>query len=58
MYTVGNIVKVHPNGRINYEGQLTTADGCDLQAEQAMLASQKLEDIARRQQTNKVGLPA
>mmetsp|Transcript_7593 Transcript_7593/g.11337 ORF Transcript_7593/g.11337 Transcript_7593/m.11337 type:complete len:385 (+) Transcript_7593:327-1481(+) len=50
MYTIGNIVKVHENGRINYEGQLTTADGCDLQAEQALLASLRLEDIARRQQ--------
>ena len=27
MYTVGEISRVHPNGRINYVGQETLADG-------------------------------
>ncbi|KAL1511069.1 hypothetical protein AB1Y20_005892 [Prymnesium parvum] len=27
MYTVGRLARVHPNGRINYAGQLTSSDG-------------------------------
>ena len=38
MYTAGKIAKVHPNGRICYEGQLTNADGADLTAIEAMNA--------------------
>ncbi|CAK4086168.1 unnamed protein product [Aphanomyces euteiches] len=38
MYTRGNLLKVHPNGRINYEGEETTAYGADLKSEQAATA--------------------
>ncbi|KAF0697506.1 Aste57867_11816 [Aphanomyces stellatus] len=38
MYTRGALLKVHPNGRINYEGEETTAYGADLKAEQAVSA--------------------
>lgn len=49
LYTVGQISKVHPNGRINYAGQLQTrADGSDPSAERALQASQKLESIVQR----------
>lgn len=49
LYTVGQISVVHPNGRINYEGQLPTkADGSDLRAETAMLASNRLQAVAER----------
>jgi hypothetical protein len=39
MYTRGQLVKVHPNGRINYEGEVTTAYGADPFSEAALLAS-------------------
>jgi len=43
MYTVGEIVKIHENGRINYVGQLTNEDGSDPNVERAVLASHALE---------------
>lgn len=48
MYTLGKIVKVHPNGRINYEGQLTEADGSDINAAAAISASRRIDIIAER----------
>ena len=49
LYTVGTISQVHPNGRINYVGQLPTrADGSDIRAEAAFLASHKLQLVAER----------
>ena len=48
LYTVGKLVKVHPNGRVNYEGQFTHPDGRDLKADKAFQAALKLEDIAKR----------
>jgi hypothetical protein len=49
MYTVGNIQKIHPNGRINYHGQLPTrADGSDTQAEVALAASARLQKLAAK----------
>lgn len=48
LYTEGKIVKIHPNGRINYEGQLTEADGRDLQSEKALEAAQRLQEAALR----------
>lgn len=39
MYTVGEIEKIHPNGRICYKGQVTRADGSHLNAEAALNAS-------------------
>jgi hypothetical protein len=45
-YTVGNLARVHPNGRINYAQGLTRADGADLQAVKAMAASKRLEKVA------------
>jgi len=39
MYTRGELVKVHPNGRINYKGEETTAYGADLKADAAARAS-------------------
>ena len=43
MYTVGDIVKIYENGRINYAGQLTNEDGSDPNVEKALKASQALE---------------
>jgi hypothetical protein len=45
MYTVGNLTRVHPNGRINYGDGLTRADGADLQSVKAMEASKRLEGL-------------
>ena len=39
MYTYGDVAKLHPNGRINYRGQTTNADGSAPTAEAAILAS-------------------
>lgn len=47
MYTKGVLFKVHPNGRINYEGDETTAYGADLQADAAAKAS-RAKDIAEQ----------
>ena len=38
MYTVGTLERVHPNGRINYEGFETNADGADAEAVDASRA--------------------
>lgn len=48
MYTVGEIVKMHPNGRINYSGQLTEADGSDQSSMKAVKASSLLETAAEK----------
>lgn len=48
LYTEGRIVKVHPNGRINYEGQVTEADGRDVGAEKALDAAKKLQAAAQK----------
>lgn len=48
MYTYGDIARIHPNGRINYKGQLTNPDGSDpssmasVQATAALNAATKL----------------
>lgn len=46
VYTVGDIVRVHPNGRINYTGQLTCADGSDPLAIAAAAASKAVIEAA------------
>jgi hypothetical protein len=43
MYTNEEVVKLHANGRINYRGALTNADGSDPAAIAAMEASMKLQ---------------
>lgn len=43
LYTVGKIATIHPNGRINYEGQPTFADGRSPEADRAWTASQNLK---------------
>ena len=43
MYTVGEIIKIYDNGRINYEGQLTNEDGSDPNVEKALMAALALE---------------
>jgi hypothetical protein len=43
MYTCGEIVRVHRNGRINYKGQLTHPDGSDEQSLIAIKAAADLE---------------
>lgn len=48
MYTVGEVAKVHTNGRINYAGKPTNADGSDISAEKALRASLLLEAAANR----------
>lgn len=42
LYTVGRLVRIHANGRVNYEGFPTRADGSDLDAERAREASARL----------------
>jgi len=41
MYTRGELLKVHSNGRINYKGEETTAYGADLHSDAAALAARK-----------------
>jgi hypothetical protein len=43
LYTVGELDIVYPNGRINYVGQPTFADGRSLEADKAWTAAQKLK---------------
>lgn len=47
MYTRGTLLRVHANGRINYEGEATTADGADPLAEAAALAAAEKDDAER-----------
>ena len=47
MYTRGNLAKVHPNGRINYKGEETTAYGADLKSDMAARAAKRKEDAER-----------
>lgn len=47
MYTRGKLVRVHANGRINYEGEETTAYGADPLSEAAALASIEKEEAER-----------
>lgn len=42
LYTVGQLEKVHPNGRINYVGQPTLADGSAVSAVKAVTAARKV----------------
>lgn len=48
LYTVGNVARVHTNGRVNYEGQLTNADGSDCNAVSAYELSINVEEAARK----------
>ncbi|KAL3929144.1 MAG: hypothetical protein SGBAC_012338 [Bacillariaceae sp.] len=43
MYTRGKLLQVHPNGRINYEGEETTAYGADLKSDAAAKAATQKE---------------
>lgn len=43
MYTVGELSRVHANGRINYKGALTHADGASEAAVTSLAASKRLE---------------
>lgn len=43
MYTYGDVQHIHPNGRINYKGEATRADGADIKAVKAQQASEALE---------------
>jgi mannose-6-phosphate isomerase-like protein (cupin superfamily) len=47
MYTRGELVKIHPNGRINYKGEETTAYGADLKADAAARASNAKDEAER-----------
>jgi len=48
MSTRGKLVKVHANGRINYEGEVTTAYGADLQSDAAADASRAKDEAENR----------
>ena len=48
LYTVGKLLRVHPNGRINYEGQSTLADGSNESAIQASKASLEIENANKK----------
>mmetsp|Transcript_24809 Transcript_24809/g.58625 ORF Transcript_24809/g.58625 Transcript_24809/m.58625 type:complete len:484 (+) Transcript_24809:160-1611(+) len=61
MYTRGKLVKVHKNGRINYEGEITTAYGADLNSCAAALAEKKREEaeelLAKAEKAVEDGVP-
>lgn len=44
MYLVGKVVHLHPNGRFNYYGQPTRADGSCVGSEEALRASKLLDE--------------
>jgi hypothetical protein len=44
MYLVGTVSQLHPNGRFNYQGQPTRADGSCLGSEEALRASKLLDE--------------
>lgn len=46
MYPVGQVDLVHPNGRINYHGQRTRADGSHINSEKAWTASVAVRSAA------------
>ena len=48
MYLHGRVVKVHPNGRINYEHQPTLADGSHAASWRAMHATDRVLAAASR----------
>lgn len=47
MYTRGELLKVHPNGRINYKEEETTAYGADLQSDAAALAARYKDEAEK-----------
>ena len=47
MYTRGTLAKVHPNGRINYQGEETTAYGADVKSDMAAKAAKRKENAER-----------
>ena len=47
MYTRGQLRKIHKNGRINYVGEETNADGSHPQAEKALDASIRQDEAAK-----------
>ena len=48
LYTRGTLARVHPNGRINYEGEETTAYGADVRSDAAARASRRQEEAERK----------
>jgi hypothetical protein len=57
MYLVGTVSHLHPNGRFNYQGQPTRADGSCIGSEEALRAS-KLLDEAVLKLENEVCFPS
>jgi hypothetical protein len=62
MYTIGELFRVHPNGRINYKREETTAYGADLLSDAAALAARQrreaekvLEEAERAMEQGKPG---
>lgn len=47
MYTRGELLRVHPNGRINYKGEETTAYGADLLSDAAASAARQRVDAEK-----------
>ena len=47
LYTRGQLKKIHKNGRINYVGEETNADGSHAQAEKALDASLRQEEAVK-----------
>lgn len=48
MYCHGELLRIHPNGRINYVDQPTRADGAAVGAEKALQAAIKLDQMAKK----------
>ncbi len=48
MYCRGDLVKVHPNGRINYREEVTTAYGADLKSDAAAKAARAKDEAEQR----------
>ena len=46
MYPTGEIITIHPNGRINYKNQPTLADGSDIKSLAALKASMKIVEAS------------
>lgn len=54
MYTRGTLLTVHPNGRINYAGEETTAYGADVRSDAAAAAARRKDEAEKRLQTAEI----
>jgi len=55
LYLVGDVLRLHDNGRINYTGQPTRADGSCIGSDEAMQAAKRLAEAERRLENEESG---